>query len=294
VSPERSTTGRRLYSNAEIERLQLLQSATSAGHSIGQIAHLPVERLTEMIEADRAAAALRPVASHRGAAMQAAESTPDEAYIHQCATAMERLDALALDATLGRAAVALGQPAVMDRVIFPFVQMIGERWRQGALRIAQEHLATAVVRAFLTNLVHRAWTDDSAPNLVVTTPAGQVHELGALMVAATAAAEGWKVTYLGPNLPAEEIVAATLHSKARAVGLSVVYPVDDLRLRTELKQLRDYLPDNVTVLVGGRAANEYSDVLEDIGAVQLSDLQSLRLQLESLRSQVRSLEARDT
>ena len=40
VEPERSATGRRLYSDTEIERLQALERATRAGHSIGQIAQL--------------------------------------------------------------------------------------------------------------------------------------------------------------------------------------------------------------------------------------------------------------
>ena len=49
VEPVRSETRRRMYSDAEVERLKLLQAATSAGHSIGNIANLPAERLSELI-----------------------------------------------------------------------------------------------------------------------------------------------------------------------------------------------------------------------------------------------------
>ena len=57
----------------------------------------------------------------------------------------------------------------------------------------------------------------------MATPPGQVHEIGALMVAVSAAAEGWGVTYLGPDLPVAELLSAVGQAGARAVALSVVY-----------------------------------------------------------------------
>ena len=69
---------------------------------------------------------------------------------------------------------------------------------------------------------------------LVATPAGQRHELGALMVAVAAATDGWKVTYLGADLPAAEIAATALQRKARAVALSIVHPVDDPNLPGEI------------------------------------------------------------
>jgi methylmalonyl-CoA mutase cobalamin-binding domain/chain len=119
--------------------------------------------------------------------------------------------------------------------------------------------------------------------VVVTTPPGQVHEIGALMVAATATSEGWRVVYLGANLPTEEIAAAVLHSNARALALSIVYPVDDTRLPDELRRLDRVLPPHVTVLAGGRAIEEYAAVLDEIGAVAVHSLMELRLELEQLR-----------
>ena len=68
--------------------------------------------------------------------------------------------------------------------------------------------------------------DGAAPRLVVATPPGQVHELGALMVAVSAAAEGWAVTYLGPDLPVADLVSAVAQTDARAVAISVVYVPD--------------------------------------------------------------------
>ncbi len=108
------------------------------------------------------------------------------------------------------------------------------------------------------------------------------------LVATTAASDGWRVTYLGPSLPAEEIAGAAHQSHARAVALSLVYPDDDPFLRGELVKLRRGLGDGV-VLVGGRAADAYRDVLGEIGAVWLEHLSDFRKQLEVLR--LRKLDA---
>jgi methylmalonyl-CoA mutase cobalamin-binding subunit len=61
-----------------------------------------------------------------------------------------------------------------------------------------------------------------------------MHKPGALIVATIAASDGWRVTYLGPSLPAEEIAGAAHQNRARAVALSLVYPGDDPFLRGEL------------------------------------------------------------
>ena len=161
---------------------------------------------------------------------------------------------------------------------------IGDLWHQGALRPIHEHMASAVVRSFLGGL-HNAYRPEvSAPHLVVTTPARQHHELGALIVAATAAGEGWQVTYLGPELPPEEIAAAALQKGARAVALSITYPPDDPNLIDDLRRLRRLLGTDTALLVGGRASMAYGHALNEIGANRIDDLSSLRRELELLRS----------
>ena len=125
----------------------------------------------------------------------------------------------------------------------------------------------------------------------MTTPAGQLHELGAILAAATATIHGWKVTYLGPSLPAEEIAGAALQNKARAVALSLVYPEDDPNLSAELRRLRRLLPAEVALLVGGRAAHSFAPVIEELGATLLVDLPGLGAALDRLRKPRRGKES---
>jgi DNA-binding transcriptional MerR regulator/methylmalonyl-CoA mutase cobalamin-binding subunit len=278
VEPMRTATNRRRYSDADIERLQLLVRATQLGRSIGQIAALPTERLRELVQAD--SAATLPAST----APSPSELRPAQSHLDECLAAVERFDAARLEDGLMQARMALSQPAFIEQLIAPLMDAIGNGWRDGALRIAHEHLASAVVRTFLWGLNRSPDLSASAPTLIVTTPVGQLHEIGALMAASTAVADGWNVIYLGANLPAEEIAAAAQHQLAKAVGLSLVYPTDDPRVGDELTMLRRYLGGDVALLVGGRGRTGYKEVLDDIGAVWLSDMASLRDYLETLRS----------
>jgi len=105
---------------------------------------------------------------------------------------------------------------------------------------------------------------ENAPELVITTPAGEVHELGAMLVAASARDLGWKVTYLGPNMPIEEIAACAAARKARAVALSLVYPEKCPAIQDKVRQLRQILPASTALIIGGRAAAGYQELLSDL------------------------------
>jgi methylmalonyl-CoA mutase cobalamin-binding domain/chain len=119
---------------------------------------------------------------------------------------------------------------------------------------------------------------------VVATPAGQLHELGAVMVAATATDLGWRVTYLGTSLPAAEIAGAATQHHARAVALSIVYPMDDENLPEELNKLRRYLPGDIQIIIGGRAAGGYDEAIKRIGATRSGSITQFCDQLNALRA----------
>jgi DNA-binding transcriptional MerR regulator/methanogenic corrinoid protein MtbC1 len=282
VKPSRSEGGRRLYSDADIERLRLLYHATLAGRSIGQVAELSTEALTALVRLDAEADAKAELAGQGARGSELITPPATAGYLADCIRSVERLDAPGLDATLRRAAVALPAAVLLDAVVVPLLERLGTRWREGTLRPVHGHLASAVLRRVLDRVIESASSPLGTANLVVATPAGQVHEFGALVVAAAAAAEGWRVTYLGADLPAEDIAEAAARTRARAAALSVVFPAGDAALGDELRRLRAVLPKDVTLVVGGAAASAYSEVLNEIGAEWLNDLEDFRAQLRTL------------
>ena len=271
VEPGRSATGRRRYSDADVVRLALLGSLTREGWSIGQVAHLPNADLRAM-----AGAAPPPPPPPR------ASGPSVEQFVTDAFDAVRRYDATALDAHLWRAVVTLSPADFFDRVLGPLLTQIGSRWRAGELRPASEHIATAVIRRILGRIADAVDSSDAARRVVVGTPAGQLHDIGALLVAASAAGEGWAVTYLGADLPAEEVAAAARRTGACLVALSIVHPADDPAVRAELQRLRDRLPPEVEVVIGGAAAEAYAATIRASGATLLSNLDGFRAHLRAV------------
>ncbi|HEX5131424.1 MAG TPA: cobalamin-dependent protein [Candidatus Krumholzibacteria bacterium] len=274
VKPGRGATGRRLYSDSDIEKLRLLRRAVAGGRRISDVVAYPIERLQRMVDEDRAqivAGAPRPRIDATGAGAQA--------LLAEAIEALEAMDRHRIEQVLREAAVELSGPALRQEVIAPLLDTIGERWEDGSLRIMHEHLASTIVRSFM--LANRNGHDRmNAPRIVVTTPAGQHHELGALMVAAVAEESGWDVYYMGPNLPAEEIAAAVRQVGARALAVSVVYREGD-HIFDELQRLRPLIA-GIPAFVGGRASDSLRDRLTAAGFLCPADLTEFRSELQSI------------
>ncbi|MFH2056148.1 MAG: cobalamin-dependent protein, partial [bacterium] len=161
---------------------------------------------------------------------------------------------------------------------------VGDRWRNGELKVVHEHMASAVVRSLLGHLAGSGPASATAPRIVVTTPQGQQHEFGALIATITAVSHGWRALYLGPALPAEDIAAAVNRSGATAVALSLVYPSDDPTLGAELQRLRKLTGAEMPLVVGGRAARYYATILREIKAIVPDGLQQYADELDRIRN----------
>jgi methanogenic corrinoid protein MtbC1 len=277
VEPSRSATRRRLYTDADVQRLLMLRRATLAGRRIGEVARLPLDELTRLVEEDETAEANAP---------QAPGPTGRESgnvHLTACLDAVKALDHEALESALRFAARELGTDALLEEVLVPLMHGVGDGWKNGSLQIYHEHMATTLIRSLLDALRSAQLRSFGGPEIVVATPAGENHELGAMMAALIAAAEGWRVSYLGPDLPGSELAAAVELKQAKVVALSVVHPREPEKVHAELRRLREALPSNVTILVGGRGAADYVGPTADAGFQLITDLRQLGHTLAALK-----------
>jgi DNA-binding transcriptional MerR regulator/methylmalonyl-CoA mutase cobalamin-binding subunit len=278
VTPERTDSGRRNYSEGDIERLRLLKLAVEQGEAIGQVTRLSNDDLMSLLEHDtQSGQTMRATRRGTKVPVQAAD------LVLRAENAIEGFDIAALEGALLDAEVGLSRPVLLEQFLVPLLQQLGKKWQDGTLRIVQEHFATAAIRTFLGRLLAAHPFSVSSPWIVVATPVGQLHELGAFFVALTAASSGWNVAYLGPNLPAEEIAVALRKYDSKVVGLSIIYPVDDPRLTVELRKLRRLAGDELYVIIGGQGAVAYEEQLTDVGVTMVDDLNALVAHLDRLR-----------
>jgi methanogenic corrinoid protein MtbC1 len=260
VIPTRSEGGDRLYTQSDVERLRLIKRLYDAGHSIGRIARLSSEELAAMLP------------KPEPPPLRETTSDPPTEAVERFLDAISVMDMATAERVLSRAAMVLGPRDVALRVLVPVLREVGNRWEEGRFSIAQEHAAAAVLRSHLGSLMRAHAADPNAPAVVCTTPAGQLHEFGALVAALFMAAIGWRVIYLGPNLPAGEIVQAAATGEARVVLLSAL--MSEPNLARELQLIRAGLPSEVEVIIGGDGASRLSvypegvAFLPDLGALE--------------------------
>lgn len=271
VKPHRTGTNRRLYSDEDIGRLTLLRQLTQAGHSIANVAALEVSQLRSILEVEKAGGLGTQTGSHSIEALHES-SDLERGGLEACQAAVRSMDPQGLTNALRRFLVQFGHQALVVKLAAPLAQWLGDAWERGELSAAHEHFCSSQLKAFLMASTDPSSPHPSAPSMIVTTPRGQAHEMGALLAYATASNAGWRVIYLGPNLPAPDIANAAVQHQCRAVALSLVYPLDDPIVRQELVQLRHYLPMDKHILVGGRAAKSYHATLQAIHADSFEDV----------------------
>ncbi len=230
VRPERQPNGYRAYSAAQVALLRAFARLVGEGERIGDLAAEPREAVIARAEAaDETGAPL--------AAMLDAVRRYDR----------DRLQALVQDA-LGE----LGLRRFADEVVLPLATQVGDLWALGRLPIASEHLASEVVVHALKGALRDG--PGAAPLLLAAALPGERHEWGLLATLAAAHADGWRVHYLGADLPLDELIQAAWTLRPAAVALSSSDPDLVERNLPALCRFVPRLPPGVRAVIGGRGA----------------------------------------
>lgn len=275
VQPARSPSGERLYSDADLERLQLMERALAGGRRIGHVARLATTELAALVEADRAASSRR-APRETDLAPAASPDVLDVAMGH-----IRELDARALDEALRRSVAMQGTVGFITWVAAPLLRRIGEEWHAGRLAVAEEHLASAVVESVVLDVMRTMRAAPGSPTVLVAAPGGSRHVIAAAMAGAMAAVEGWNVLFLGGDVPVREIAASARAKRVQAVALSVLYAEQEDEVVATLQALRDALPLQVPLIVGGSATLSVAARLTQSGITVGETLLDLRAALRA-------------
>jgi methanogenic corrinoid protein MtbC1 len=266
VAPHRSDGGQRLYSDADIRRLQLLATAVDGGRSIGLVAELELPQLEALIDEDRETP-VHPMGDF---------IAPDVERVKIALDHIEQMRTDDLEQFMMRCAVELRPHELVEGLMVPLLQEIGRGWQAGRLGPSTEHIASVAIRRFLEWMSSTNQKDATAPLALTGTPAGQRHEFGALLAGVVAAYEGWRVRFLGPDLPAAEIARAADKLGARMVALSAVHPRLDATGVQEVVEIRRRLPPSVKVVIGGAGADAHRDHWREAGIVSPQSFSDFR------------------
>lgn len=277
VTPVRGDRGR-VYDEGQIRRLILLRDAVAHGHAIGQVAGLEDNELEKLL--------LGPISIAKGPDLDSTEQPVSDALLPVIA-AIESFDYSAANFHLGRLAALLPGDRLVNEVVFPLMKLVGDRWEGGHLSIAQEHMTSSILRNLLGGLVRLESSSTPSQRILFATPSGELHEFGILASALLAVADGFEVLYLGPSLPAHEIVAAAEQTSPRAVVIGIKASAPTQATIQELRMLAAKLPKTAELWLGGSNVKKTLASFGNARSFALEDFSELGEHLARLKREVR-------
>lgn len=177
-------------------------------------------------------------------------------------------DELAARKVVEQASAAGAEPAAIYFQIFaPSMVTIGELWERNELNVAEEHLATAITERLIGALSPRFGESPprSPGSVVLGCVEGERHTLGLRMLADLFRNQGWRVLYLGADVPTNDWLAIANRYQADAVAISVNMIQHLVAVQALIAELRASLPD-LLVVVGGSAFTHDDDLWKQTGA----------------------------
>lgn len=165
------------------------------------------------------------------------------------ADALRRLDEPAAQVIVDRLLAAFTAETVMRDVLLPCLREMGERWQRGELSIAQEHFGSNVLRARLMHLA-RGWGRGRGPRALLACAPGERHDIGLVAFGVALYRNGWRIAFLGADVPVGAVLEVAAVSPPDIVVLSAVTPERFAGLEPGLRRLARIAP----IALGGHGA----------------------------------------
>jgi DNA-binding transcriptional MerR regulator len=241
VRPRRMPNGYRVYTGDQVALLRAFARLIADGERIGDLAACPREEVLARASTRRL------------------DGSPYGALLEP----IRELDRDRLEILVAEQLALRGLHGFATEVALPLARAIGDLWAQGALEVAAEHLATEVVVQALKGGLRLPRGD--GPLLVCGCLPGERHEWGFLCTLAAIQEHGWRIHYLGADLPVNQIAVAAWKLTPRAVALSGSDPTVVRANLPALAALFSKLPPGTLAVIGGAGVEQHAGRLRGYG-----------------------------
>jgi len=209
--PHRTPSGHRLYSPADADRVRRVQELLGQGLALAEISDL-LQTGAGLSAPSTDLADRAPGADEQSAGW--------EGYLRETLRALEDFSTERLDEIYNEACAVYPIDLLTQQVLIPVLEAIGERWNARPSGIAEEHFFSAWLRNKLgARLHHTSGLAKGKPLLLACLP-HEDHEIGLLLFALGALHRGFRVVYLGGNMPVRQLIHVVNKSHAAGVVLS--------------------------------------------------------------------------
>lgn len=241
ISPERTSTNIRYYSDGDLKRLLNVSTLNRNGFKISNIVSMDSEEINQRI-------------------MDISDTSYDyNNQIEQLIISMIDMDEHRFDRVLSSSVIKMGFDDTVIKILYPFFEKIGVLWQIGTVCPAQEHFVSMLVRQKLIIAIdgQSGSYDSDSKVFLMFLPSGEWHELGLLFYSYLVKKAGFKVIYLGQSVPFEDLLEVSDKHKIDYLFTSITTPLTQRKYAEYLHQLSESFGEN-KIFVTGYQTNEYS------------------------------------
>ncbi len=263
VKPARSTNGRRVYSQADAEKLCLIAALTAKGHAISYLAGLSVAELEKMVAASKKGGGKpKGTKGQEGAATDKVNAM----LLDRMTAALEGFRLAEISAQLAMARMHATVADFIYEIILPLIGRIGLLVEQDHFSVAHEHALSAILKTHIYHAIYQLNAtqlppavdgERLVPSITMATQEGDHHEFGILLALLLAASRGLTTHFFGANMPAKALALAAnaLRSPIVLVGRTIPSALSSsgavITQREYLKELDQSLLASTDIWLGG-------------------------------------------
>ncbi|MCU0506882.1 MAG: cobalamin-dependent protein [Anaerolineae bacterium] len=262
LSPGRSDGGYRLYSERDISTLRWLKNQVDAGVSIS--------RAVALLEIRHQAGEEPELELDRSRSYPASENARGaETIVEELVETLLAFQEPQAENILGEAFALYPVDVVAEEIVAPTLVEIGERWHRGEATVVQEHFATAFLRRRLTALFHAYPQPLVGPLAITGSAPAEWHDVGILLVSMALRRHGWRVIYLGQNVPGDHLLREVRKLKPDMVCLSASTRDSAGELVEVHRALRDLGDGRPRLILGGRVFGAHPEFREHFAGAEV-------------------------
>lgn len=256
-TPERTPGGHRLYSDRDIETIKWLIARQEEGLSISRAVDLWNEQidsgsdpLADSVSTTPSSLTVSPVNDSTLVSLRME-------WIKACTD----FDEIAAEQVLNQAFSIFPIEAVCMDILQKGLSEVGDLWYENKLSVQQEHFASGLAMRRLDALLSAAPAPTKRETVLVGCPAQEWHTFTPLLLSLLLRRRGYKVIYLGANVPAERFTDTVKNVNADLVVLVSQQLISAATLQHTAHVLFN---QNIPVAFGGRIFNLRPSIAEYI------------------------------
>jgi methanogenic corrinoid protein MtbC1 len=174
----------------------------------------------------------------------------------------------------------LNPRTAITEVLLAAQREVGHLWHLDQITIAEEHLITSTTLRLMAVIAARSRrAPENGRTVVAASIAGNAHEVGIRAISYLMELDGWRVIYLGSDVPRNNLPAAIHFFDADLVMLSLTLSSQLSGLTDTIREIRATGDNPVSIMVGGNAFRDAPESWKVMGADGYADNPATTLEL---------------